>query len=258
MWRRVLPATRRVLQSLRGSSPLSCAVPSRSLGCAAVAAAAVSWACCEDNSKPVQRIVVLVAMKEEAAPFLAKHNMQPMLEPPWPSSMPMRAYTGQVNGCELILVWAGTDTRYAVNNVGTTASAVSAYASIIGFKPDIIISAGTAGGFRSSGGQIADVYISTKCVFHARRIPAVGLYEEYGYGHYRSPPLGRLVAKLSLKQGVVSTSDSLDCSPVDLELMASEGAAVKEMEAASIAWVCLQASVPFVAVKSITDIVRPR
>ena len=55
--------------------------------------------------------------------------------------------------------------------------------------------------------------------------------------------------------GVVSTSDSLDASPLDLELLRAEGAAVKEMEAASIAWVCEQLAVNFFALKSITDIV---
>merc|ERR1711939_90959 len=105
----------------------------------------------------------------------------------------MKAYKGEVSNATVWLVWAGNDIRFnAVNNVGTTASAVSAYASIIEFQPDLVISAGTAGGFKSAGGCIGDVYLSTKCVFHGRRIPAWdgGEYEEYGYGHYRSPPLG--------------------------------------------------------------------
>lgn len=49
--------------------------------------------------------------------------------------------------------------------------------------------------------------------------------------------------------GVVSTSDSLDHTQTDLDVMRSEGAAVKEMEAAGCAWVALQSRVPFVAVK---------
>ena len=35
----------------------------------------------------------------------------------------------------------------------------------------------------------------------------------------------------------------------------SEGAVVKEMEAASIAWVCQQFSLPFVGLKAVTDII---
>ena len=38
---------------------------------------------------------------------------------------------------------------------------------------------------------------------------------------------------------VVSTGDSLDHTATDLEIMRSEGAQVKEMEAAAIAWVCM-------------------
>jgi len=58
-----------------------------------------------------------------------------------------------------------------------------------------------------------------------------------------------------LKTGVVSTSDSLDNSPQDMELMLSEGAVVKEMEAAAVAWVCKQLQIPFVALKGVTDLV---
>jgi hypothetical protein len=49
--------------------------------------------------------------------------------------------------------------------------------------------------------------------------------------------------------GVVSTSDSLDHTQRDLDVMRSEGAAVKEMEAAACAWVAQQSQIPFVAVK---------
>lgn len=40
-----------------------------------------------------------------------------------------------------------------------------------------------------------------------------GTLEEYGFGHFRSPPLMKLAHEAGLKLGVVSTSDSLDCSP---------------------------------------------
>ena len=128
--------------------------------------------------------------------------------------------------------------------------------AICEFKPDVVISAGTAGGFRSCTANIGDVYLSVKCIFHSRRIPSGAIhYEEYGFGHFRSPPLAGLAFECCLKMGVVSTSDSLDASPRDLELLRGEGAAVKEMEAAAIAWVCEQLHVPFFALKSITDIV---
>ena len=127
------------------------------------------------------------------------------------------------------------------------------------------MSAGTAGGFSQRGACIGDVFLSTKCVFHARRIPevtnhqkqnkcCVGL-EEYGFGHFRSPNLIGLVNAANLKLGVVTTSDSLDFSGEDMTLMMSEGAVVKEMEAAAVAWVCYHTGIPFTAIKAITDII---
>lgn len=79
--------------------------------------------------------------------------------------------------------------------------------------------------------------------------------EEYGFGHFRSPPLSGLALAAGLKQGVVSTSDSLDCTSMDMELMMAEGAVVKEMECAAVAWVCEKLRVPFAALKAVTDIV---
>jgi 5'-methylthioadenosine nucleosidase len=167
--------------------------------------------------------------------------------------VPIRCLFGQSS--VLVCLFHFLVERYKVNNVATTAASVATYAAFAAFKPDLVLSAGTAGGFGAVGGRVGDVYLSTKCVYHNRRIPAGADYEEYGFGHFRSPPLPLLAAKCGLKMGVVSTSDSLDFSPIDLELMRGEGASVKEMEAAAIAWVCQQVRVPFVAIKSITDIV---
>jgi nucleoside phosphorylase len=158
------------------------------------------------------------------------------------------------------------DDRFGVNNVATTAASVSTYAALTAFgKLDLVLSVGTAGGFSQRGACIGDVFLSTKCVFHARRIPEISktekqnlncmALEEYGFGNFRSPNLIGLAHAANLKLGVVSTSDSLDCSDNDMALMMSEGATVKEMEAAAVAWVCYHAGVPFVAIKSITDIV---
>jgi hypothetical protein len=83
----------------------------------------------------------------------------------------------------------------------------------------------------------------------------IGTRFRYGFGHFRSPPLAGLARHCRLKTGVVSTSDSLDATAGDLELLRAEGAAVKEMEAAAVAWVCQQVRTPFFALKSITDIV---
>lgn len=212
----------------------------------------------------VKRVVMIVAMEQEAEPFIQKHRLKRMAPSPFMAGMQMVCYSGHINNnanMKVFLVWTGRDQRYKVNNVATTAASVATYASIQAFHPvDLVLSAGTAGGFGSQGCQVGDVFLSTKCVFHGRRIPSGGgdesdTLEEYGFGHFRSPSVPLLATACGLKVGVVSTSDSLDHTPIDLELMRGEGAAVKDMEAAAVAWVCQQVKVPFLAVKSVTDIV---
>ena len=212
----------------------------------------------------MKRVVLIVAMEQEAEPFIQKHRLKQMTPSPFMAGMQMVCYSGRINNnanMEVFLVWTGRDQRYKVNNVATTAASVATYASIQAFHPvDLVLSAGTAGGFGSQGCQVGDVFLSTKCVFHGRRIPSAGgdesdTLEEYGFGHFRSPSVPLLATACGLKVGVVSTSDSLDHTPIDLELMRGEGAAVKDMEAAAVAWVCQQVKIPFLAVKSVTDIV---
>ncbi len=58
-----------------------------------------------------------------------------------------------------------------MDNVGTVPAALTTYLAIQAFRPDVVISTGTAGGFRSRGAQIADVFVSTAMVNHDRRIP---------------------------------------------------------------------------------------
>jgi 5'-methylthioadenosine nucleosidase len=60
---------------------------------------------------------------------------------------------------------------------------------------------------------------------------------------------------MGFKDGVVSTGNSLDAPPVDMETLKANDASVKEMEAAGIAHVAAMFGVPLIAVKAITDIV---
>lgn len=50
-------------------------------------------------------------------------------------------------------------------------AALTAYLAIQTFKPDLVISLGTAGGFKAKGGEIGDVYLSTGFANHDRHIP---------------------------------------------------------------------------------------
>lgn len=141
-----------------------------------------------------------------------------------------------------------------MDNVGTVPAALTTYLAIQAFNPDIVISTGTAGGFSSKGASIADIFISTATVNHDRRIPIPG-FDVYGIGKFEAIATPALQSTLSLKSGVVSSGNSLDYTDEDMKRMVEAEAAVKEMEAAAVAWAASLFDCPMFCIKSITDIV---
>ena len=123
-----------------------------------------------------------------------------------------------------------------------------------GTRPDLIINPGTAGGFNSRGGKIGDIYLPTRVLFHHRDIP-MGKFEAYGLGDYKVYGHQKLKESLDFKTGVFSTSDSLTFNDKDQTFFEENKVVIKEMEAASISYVCEMAKVPYLGVKSVTDIV---
>ena len=193
-----------------------------------------------------------MAMGAEASSLLvslqavAVHGVPPLA---------VKWFSAQRHGSELLIALNGRDRRFGVDSIGTDAAVLNTYAVIERFHPDLVISAGTAGGWRRADGEIGDVYVSDRhVVHHDRRIDLPG-FADYGIGRYPVVSLRNMAAQLGLKIGVVTTGNSLDESEPDRRMILSSGAVVKDMEAASVAYVCHQMSVPFVAVKAITDLV---
>ncbi len=199
------------------------------------------------------RIALIMAMEDEAKPIIHSLNLEHrgfLLNP-----LPMQYYTGVFHGVRLDMVTSGKCSEHDVDHIGPQAAVLNAATTIGQLQPDLIINAGTAGGFIKAGGTIGDVYLSYPMVcFHDRRIPLPG-FDSYGVGSYQCVDTREMASELGLKTGVVSTGSSLDFTEKDLELMESYGAVVKEMEAASIAWVSNIYKTPFFAIKAITDLV---
>ncbi len=193
-------------------------------------------------------IGIQFAMAGEAAPFLATGGFT--------ESAPDVTYGFRFYERPGVVVGvAGTHPRFNVDSIGTVPASLLAHTLLTRFKPSRLINAGTAGGFASKGGAIGDVYLGAEAVvFHDRRIP-LGDFAAMGRGHFPVECDRALAAKLGLKVGVVSTGDSLDCTPEDAKHLAELDASVKEMEAAGIAWVCERHRVPLVLLKAITDLV---
>lgn len=205
------------------------------------------------SNRPIKNLVILMAMFEEALPIinsllLIKSN--DLLHP----ELPMVCYQKNIGSLHLSLVIAGLDERFDVANIGSEAATLMAYEAITQLKPDLLISAGTAGGFAARGASIGTVYLSEEhFVYHDRHVPLKG-YAESSVGKYPAANISRLAKNLHLKQGVISTGSSLQKSDKDILVLNQFNAVAKEMEAAGIAWVAMLFKVPMMALKSITNL----
>lgn len=201
----------------------------------------------------IERVVLVVAMEAEARPVADRLGLGESHDHPWPEWMPMRLLTDRAMSVSVVQL--GRDDRFRVDLIGTQAATMATAMAIEHLRPDVVVSAGTCGGFAARGGVVGDVYLSSgQFVFHDRRVPLPGFHES-SLGSYASADVGGLAGRLGLKTGVVTTGDALDALDECQRRMEASGASVKDMEAAAVAWVCSLAGVPVFAIKSVTDIV---
>jgi hypothetical protein len=71
-------------------------------------------------------------------------------------------------------------------------AAIAAFASISQLQPDLVINAGTAGGYKAKGAAIGDVFIGSHIRHHDRRIPIPG-FKEYGVGDHHGLTIPHVV-----------------------------------------------------------------
>ncbi len=199
----------------------------------------------------IRRILVVIAMRAEAAPVVAAFAAHPV---PVPSGRPHQWYLAERGGTSVAIAVNGVDPRFGVDGVGPEPAVMNTLAAVDRFRPDLVVSAGTSGGWQARGGSIGKVYLSyPHVVRHDRRIDIDGL-REYGIGRFPAVPMRGVARDIGAEPGVVTTGGSLDETAEDIALMAELDARSKEMEAASVASVCEVLGVPFVALKTITDL----
>lgn len=193
-----------------------------------------------------------MAMEAEARPIIsALEAVETDGAPP----LPARFFVACADDHEVVVAINGRDPRHGVDSIGTEAAALTTLEVVRRFSPDVLISAGTAGGWQSKGARIGDVYVSgDRFVHHDRRIAIPG-FDAYGIGSYPVVDTSAMAVALGLKPGVVTTSNSLDENDDDRRMIAMNGGDAKEMEAAAVAYVAELAGVSMLAVKAITDLV---
>lgn len=208
-------------------------------------------------SRSIKNVVFSIAMEAEAKPFVEHLGLE-IDKSFFSSKTPFEAYRGEHKGCDITVVTGGKDTVYGtgMDNVGTVPAALATYLALekLDGSADLLINAGTCGGFSAKGAAIGDVFLTTASANHDRRIP-IPPFIPYGIGKVDSTPVTKLADVIGAKTGVCTTGNSLDKHDVDELHMKENDASVKDMEAAAIAWSCKLQGVPHFGVKVVTDIV---
>jgi 5'-methylthioadenosine nucleosidase len=78
-------------------------------------------------------------------------------------------------------------------------------------KPDLLINAGTAGGFRAKGGQIGDVYVSSLLRNHDRRL-ILPQFVDYGIHKHEALPTPHLRDVRAAAPTLVNPACSLEAA----------------------------------------------
>ncbi|KIY93858.1 5'-methylthioadenosine nucleosidase [Monoraphidium neglectum] len=190
-------------------------------------------------------------MEAEATPAVKRLGLQQDDPRIIPGPAPCVTFSGDYEGVAVHVVWTGRDAKHGVDLVGTVPASLATYLALQAWPDaDLVISSGTAGGFKAQGAAIGDVFVSTGKLHHDRRIPLPG-FDKYGIGFIESLPTPNLQAALGLKAGVVSTGDSLDYTDKDMAVMLDHSVAVKEMEAGSVAWAAQLFGKPLLCIKAV-------
>src|SRR3954451_8682200 len=164
---------------------------------------------------------------------------------------------GKMDGVEVILLRSG---------IGKVNAAMSTSILLEKYNPDYVINTGSAGGYDPNL-NIGDLVISSEVRHHDVDVTVFG----YEYGQVPQLPPAFLADKELIKvaeegakeiseiqtaQGLIATGDSFMNDPVRVDYIRDKFSDLKavEMEAAAIAQVAHQFRVPFVIIRSLSDI----
>ncbi|PKI52928.1 hypothetical protein CRG98_026759 [Punica granatum] len=103
------------------------------------------------EKRPVCTILIIIAMQTEALPVVNKFQLVEDPNTVFPEGVPWVRYHGVYKDLNINLIWPGKDPSLGVDSVGTVSASLVTYASIQALQPDLIINAGTAGGFKRCG-----------------------------------------------------------------------------------------------------------
>ncbi len=191
-------------------------------------------------------ILIVAAMEEEVDAIHA------ILENPQVKMMePVCFRTGMLEGQEVVVMKSG---------VGKGASAMTTTIALERFPIDAVVNIGTAGGLAKQA-DVLDVVISEQIVQYDYDTSALDGEEGKGLWFTADPAFTRLADKVSKELGltahvglIVSGDRFVDHAYAKELLQRYPNAICAEMEAGSIAQVCASYHVPYVILRSLSDV----
>jgi len=232
-----------------------------------------------EEQKKISRILIVMAMHHEAFPVVEKLALTKIDNTEVGLIGPLVAFRGTMKESQVFLVLNGDSHVYEpngllrekdgekirVNRVGVVPASISTWEGVRIFQPDLILSIGTAGGLRSQGIKLRTVYIAKNPIKYFDRLidfraPNDAFeptnYKCYGIGSFRVVACPNLLKELNIPVANVGTSSSFAHPEGNIKVQYDENeCAIKEMEAAAIAEVADMFSIPFLAIKGVTDYV---
>jgi adenosylhomocysteine nucleosidase len=166
-------------------------------------------------------------------------------------------FQGQLNGTDVVIVQSG---------IGKVAAALATAILIEKFQPDYVVNTGSAGGFEQSL-KVGDIVISSEVRYHDVDLTVFG----YEIGQLPANPAAFVphpalidaaktgIASLQNVQtliGLITTGDTFMTADQDINKARANfpSMVAVEMEGAAIAQTCHQFKVPFVVIRSMSDI----
>ena len=166
-------------------------------------------------------------------------------------------YEGQLDNSDVVIVQSG---------IGKVAAALATAVLIDKFQPDYVVNTGSAGGFDAQL-KVGDVVVSSEVRYHDVDVTAFG----YEIGQLPANPAAYIpdetlvaAAKEGIEQldgirsmvGLITTGDTFMTKADDIAKARANfpTMAAVEMEGAAIAHTCHQFNIPFVVIRSLSDI----
>ncbi len=166
-------------------------------------------------------------------------------------------YQGQLDGNDVVIVQSG---------IGKVAAALATAVLIDKFQPDYVVNTGSAGGFDAAL-KVGDIVVSSEVRYHDVDLTVFG----YEIGQLPANPAAYIphealvqAAKQGIEQleniqtmiGLITTGDTFMTKDEDIAKARANfpTMAAVEMEGAAIAHTCHQFNVPFVIIRSLSDI----